>query len=283
MHIQERTPKGADKVTRYGWTRKNEPGELAYVAKERLNVDPAYQRDLKDNKRKRIASNFNWVPFGVITVSRRPDGSLWVIEGQHRLAAAMSRSDIKNVPVIIFDLGGSIMNEATDFLITNTERKALTGIERFNAQIASGDGIAIAVQEMVHNSGRIISSDNSSKSVQCISTIYNCMINDASAMKALWPLICELCESTSINNRFVWGLHYLETRLVDQEGSERSVLESANRQKLQEAGITKILQAIGDASAYYHRGGETIFARGILNVLNYRRRNLLRIRGSSIE
>jgi len=283
VNVSEKTHQGVDKVKRYGWVSKNEPGKLLYVPKEQLRVDQTYQRSLNDSKRKRIASNFNWAALGVLLCARRPDGSLWVIDGQHRLAAAMSRSDVQDVPVVVFEFDGNIQDEAADFLIANKERKPLTGVDSFKAQVAAGDPIAIAVNDMVHSTGRVIGTATDAKTVRCVAMLYTCMQSNATAMKQLWPLICELCADESIDNRFVAGLHWLETRLVDQNEEERSVLEASNRRKLAEAGIRKILHSIGDAAAYYHRGGQAVFAKGILNVLNYKRRNILKLRGSSLE
>lgn len=283
MNVSEKNHQGTDKVKRYGWVSKNEPGKLMYVPKEQLRVDQTYQRSLNDSKRKRIASNFNWAALGVLLVARRPDGSLWVIDGQHRLAAAMSRSDVRDVPVVIFEFGGNIQDEAGDFLIANKERKPLTGVDSFKAQVASGDAVAIAVNDMVHSTGRVVGIARDSKTVRCVAALYSCMQSNATAMKQLWPLICELCDGEGIDNRLVFGLHWLETRLVDQDDQDASLLASANRRKLLDAGVSKILRSIGDACAYYHRGGQAVFAKGILNVLNHKRRNLLQIRGSALD
>src|SRR5581483_5377546 len=128
-----------DKISRYGWLSRNEPGKLEYVSKLQLQVDPTYQRSLNDPKRLRIAKDFNWAAFGVLLVARRNDGSLWVIDGQHRLMAAQSRSDIKDVPVAIFEFGGNVTDEAKDFLIANKNRRPLSGVESFKALAVSGD------------------------------------------------------------------------------------------------------------------------------------------------
>lgn len=282
-NMGEQTPHGLDKIKRYGWLSKNEPGKLVYVAKESLRVDQTYQRSLNDSKRKRIASNFNWAAMGVLLCARRPDGTLWVIDGQHRLAAAMSRSDVRDVPVVVFQFDGNIQDEAADFLIANKERKPLTGVDSFKAQVAAGDPIAIAVNDMVHSTGRVIGTATDNKTVRCVAMLYSCMQSNATAMKQLWPFICELCADEPIDNRFVAGLHYLETRLVDGKDEDCSILETANRSKLLDAGVKKILRAIGDAAAYYHRGGAGVFAKGILNVVNYKRRNVLRMRGSALD
>lgn len=286
MKAEERTHGGKlDKITRYKWLSRNEPGKLMYVNKETLHVDPTYQRALNDAKRLRIAQNFNHAAFGVLLVARRKDGSLWVIDGQHRLAAAKNRSDIEDVPVIIFEFDGNIMDEATDFLIANKDRRPLSGVESFKALVTSGDGVALQVQELVHASGRVISGNKNGTggTVACIKALYNCMQADAAALRRIWPLVCELCTDSPIDNRLVQGMHWIEPRLVDEDEDERSLTEADIRRKLIDAGITAVMRAIGDASAYYNRGGQLVFGRGILNILNHRRRNKLSLRGDKPE
>jgi hypothetical protein len=82
-----------------------------------------------------------------------------------------------------------------------------------------------------------------------------------------------------LDNRLVQGMHWLESHLIDATGERRSLTEMELQRKLIAAGYTAILRSIGDAAAYHHRGGQTIFARGILNVVNHRRRQRLSIRG----
>jgi hypothetical protein len=269
-----------DKVTRYGWLSRNEPGKLEYVPKGALCVDSTYQRSLNNGKRLRIASHFNWAAFGVLIVARRNDGSLWVIDGQHRLMAAQSRIDVQDVPVIIFEFGGNVKDEATDFLIANKDRKPLTGVDSFKALVVSGDPTALTVQDMVHGAGRVVGDTSSaSRKLRCVKAIYNCMITNGAAMQRVWPMIVELAGDQEIDNRFVQGMHWLEGHMIDATGHERSLVETETRKKLLAAGYSAVLRSIGDAAAYYHRGGQLVFARGILKVLNHKRRVRLMMRG----
>jgi len=270
---------GMSKVERYKWATRNMRGVLQYVSKHILQVDHlSYQRDLNDGKRKRIAANFNWAAFGVLVVARRADGSLWVIDGQHRLAAVLSRADILDVPVVIFDID-SVQDEAVDFLVTNKERKPLTGIETFKAMVRSGDAVAVEVKALVESHGRTIGAA-SSLTVACPHALLKSMSVDADAMKRVWPLIVTVSEGQHIDSRVVQGLFTLERRMVDTNGRPVSVaLNSSNRAKIIEAGASALLRAINEASAYHRVGGETVWARGILNLLNHRRRHRLLLRG----
>jgi hypothetical protein len=271
-----------DKIARYGWLSRNERGKLEYVAKSLLQVDATYQRSLNDAKRLRIASQFNWAAFGVLLVARRADGSLWVIDGQHRLMAAQSRSDVQEVPVAIFEFGDNVMDEAKDFLITNKNRRPLSGVDSFKALVVSGDPIALKVQDLIRAAGRVVGETSAiGKRIRCVKAMYNCMSTNSGAMERVWPLIIELSSDQEVDNRLVQGMHWLEGHLVDVTGGKRSLTESELRRKLSIAGYSAILRSIGDAAAYYHRGGQLVFARGILKVINHKRRSKLRMRGDS--
>jgi hypothetical protein len=267
---------GVDKVSRYKWMSKNEPGDLEYVPKKALRIDHEYQRPLNDRKRIRIASEFNYAAFGVLVCSRRPDGSVWVIDGQHRLAAAMTRGDVDTVPCIIFDLGGSVSEEAKDFLATNKERKPLTGFETFRAMLKSGDPSARAVQEVVESTGNKIADND----IRCVSALYKCMSSDEASFRRVWPLIVTLCAGEPPDNRLVLGMHWAESKLRDMDGNHCSLLDPKNMQKILDAGLKAIMRAIGDASAYYNRGGAHVFADGILNVINHKRHKKLVLKGA---
>lgn len=133
MLASEQNAKGSDKIERYGWKVRDEKGNLEWLPKNNLHIDKAYQRNLSEEKRLRIASNFSWIAFGALSVALRPDGTFWIIDGSHRHAAAMSRSDIKDVPCVLFSTVGDGVDEANGFLALNTARKPLEYLDKFNA------------------------------------------------------------------------------------------------------------------------------------------------------
>ena len=141
------------KIDRYKWVSRNQKGELAYVSKHAIQIDHSYQRDLNEGKRQRISSNFNWAAFGAISLCRRKDGSLWCIDGQHRLESVMARSDVADVPAVIFNLGDELRDEATDFLVANKERKALTRHVLLDARLIEGVDCATWRQPQNKNRG----------------------------------------------------------------------------------------------------------------------------------
>ena len=70
-----------------------------------LHIDPTYQRSIdtapSQTLIRRIAVHWDWGLCQPLTVAKRDDGMLYVIDGQHRLAAAKARHDIYDLPCVV--------------------------------------------------------------------------------------------------------------------------------------------------------------------------------------
>jgi hypothetical protein len=160
-----------DRVKRYKWKMEYQPGKCQMVSKLALKVDHRYQRMLNPAKKLEIAGNFNWVAFGAVSANRRADGSLWVIDGQHRVEAAKAREDIDLVPCVIFEIPDCIEEEAAAFLALNTLRRSLTSREKFKAQIISSDPVALITDELVRSVGRSLDGSSVGGSFDCLTAL----------------------------------------------------------------------------------------------------------------
>ncbi len=129
------------------------PGRFAQVSADVLRVDPEYQREPDKQHVGRIVRQFVPDIFGVVWVSQRADGSLWIIDGQHRVAAvlAMGWAD-RRVPCFVIS-GLTPEDEARIFAETQRLRKPLRPEERFKAALAAGDGRAHRVRATVEGVG----------------------------------------------------------------------------------------------------------------------------------
>jgi len=145
-----------DKITLHNWTVRDAPGEFLYIKKGDLKIDPAYQRQLNTSRRKLIQRDWSWVACGVLIVGRRDDGYYYVIDGQHRLAAALSRSDIQSLPCMVFT-SGSRQSEAKGFVSTNTVRQAIRVFDKFKAKLVAKDPQAMKINALTKAQGIVIS------------------------------------------------------------------------------------------------------------------------------
>src|SRR5512134_3578070 len=143
---EEQTQPGLDKVARYNWTIRNAPGEFLMIPKTELEVDPAYQRN-KINQRRvdTLTRTWDWIACGCLVVALRDDNTWFVMDGQHRKLAADQRSDIRELPCLVFETT-SRRQEAVSFLAINQGRVGVGSLDRYRAQLLSGDTTASAVE-----------------------------------------------------------------------------------------------------------------------------------------
>ena len=258
-----------DKVSRYRWRLdESHSCEFALLSKSSLHVDAAYQRQYVSMGRiRRISSNFSWIKFGCLTVSRRNDGTLWVIDGQHRKIACDNRGDIDLVPCLVFS-AESIEHEADAFLKMNVDRGPMRTFEKFRAMLISGDETAIAVKNMVESSGYTISGTSAKYTVRCVKVLLS-LYKPNGILPKLWNFICLLHAGECISGDIIEALCYIENKL---SGTGQSLLNDANVTCLMRAGPTIINRQMRESAAHYAKGGAKIWAEGVLSILNKGRR-----------
>lgn len=123
-----------------------------------LKVDSSYQRRLDKTFVKEQGTNFNADAFGVIHVSQRADGSLWTIDGQHRVKmlpfAFPSDWNKQNVPALVYT-GLDVKQEAERFEELNRTKQMRT-FDRFRARLKAEDPVALDIQKISRDAGYTI-------------------------------------------------------------------------------------------------------------------------------
>jgi hypothetical protein len=127
-------------------------GKIEVVELASLQVDESYQRPLK-SYHKKISIDFNPAAAGVLHVGRRPDSSLWIIDGQQRREAMMLRGITKWKALVVHSSGTQY--EAMIFRLLNNSdtRKALNPSEIFRAALVAQDPVAQAAMRAVESAG----------------------------------------------------------------------------------------------------------------------------------
>lgn len=264
--------KGVSKVDLYGWGIADQPGELLWIDKNLLQVDLAYQREAQDGaaKVKSIASEWSWIACGALTVAKREE-NLFVIDGHHRARAAMKRSDIKNLPCVVFESAGA-KDEAEGFLRANRNRRAMSAIDAFKAQIASGNGDAIFLNDLVKTHGLKVG-PHSSNTFSAPGVMMRLISEDRARAEMVFRLTYEICAGAYLHSDILQGLFLLEARLENA-----SLRDARLRVKLIEEGRDTILKKIAEAKVFRGASGDKVRAEGILNALNLRLRNKITAR-----
>ncbi len=119
-------------------------------------MDPSYQRSIENGGSqaliRAIARDWDWALCQPLVVAQRPGDGLFVVDGQHRLAAARLRRDIYDLPCVIIGQSGPA-EEAAAFVALNRKRKSLGALDLFKAALAGGDEEACAVMVLVERAG----------------------------------------------------------------------------------------------------------------------------------
>lgn len=161
-------PLGLERTAPKKWpAAKGMPPSIENRNPTELNLDDSYQRSTDNGASRalitKIANNWDWRMCLPLVVSKRDDGSLWVIDGQHRLAAAKLRGDIPFLPCCVA-VYGSVADEAAMFVAMNRTRKAMNRLDDFHAAIASGDAEAIEIAGLITDAGFTVSRKTGSQS-----------------------------------------------------------------------------------------------------------------------
>lgn len=126
--------------------KKGVMGILAVVSPNHIKVDPKYQRGVNLKHAEKIANEWDWSVFSPVSVSERPDGSLWAYDGQHRVVGAQIHGGISTLPCYIVKMSGA-QEEAAAFGANNRNRKRLKPIDEYRALVTAGDSMAAVVEE----------------------------------------------------------------------------------------------------------------------------------------
>ena len=263
MELKTHTPHGLDKIKRYGWTVQDEPGELRLLHKDSLQIHPAYQRDLVAQKVTEISAAWSWIALGALVVGER-GGEFWVIDGQHRAAAAKRRSDITHLPCVVFQTT-DVKQEARGFLTIQTMRKPVTAIAKQKAMVTAGDEVAAYVQQQCDALGlQINGSTNKAGQLKCIAWC----IRRAAENKAVFSLVLALGAELSTQDNMPVHERVLEGLWVLNAKCGEGLADKRLTKRLREKGARTLLDAANKAAAYYASGGGKIWAQGMLAELN---------------
>ena len=128
---------------------------MQFCLPDQLEVDPSYQRSIENPESQaliaQIAHAWHWGRAQLLTVSRR-DGRLFVVDGQHRLAAAKLRGDIQQLPCLIEEYT-DVAEEAALFNDLNDRRRPVSALDKFRAAVVAGDADCIAIGAALERAG----------------------------------------------------------------------------------------------------------------------------------
>ena len=122
-------------------------------------TDPNVQRQLNDARVKHLAKKFNPLMLGLLTASKRADGRSYILDGQHRVAAAREKHYDGYIATRLYE-GLSVEEEADLFLQLNDQRK-VNALDKFHVRATMGDPAAVALKKALEQFGLKASSQHS--------------------------------------------------------------------------------------------------------------------------
>lgn len=267
QNTSSRMRNGQSKVDRYNWTTDRREGQFRRIPKSELLLTAGYQRSQSDQEGKiiRIARNFPWPAFGVISVAERPNGELYVFDGAGRVSGANRRDDIDLIPCMVFPFD-SLPDEAQAFLMANANRKPVSAVAKHNAGEIAGLDAAVLVEELAEQANRTISAAAGPGTISCVARVTRLVVQDESRMRRLWPLIVETCHGRPMHERIVDGFFHID-RYMDKSLGE-SLTSDRWAQRIKMIGYDALLTGAAKASAYHAKGGAAVWAEGMVRALN---------------
>lgn len=274
LDMSEQYSVNLTKIDRYKWIVKDGPGTLMMINKHDLRVNPEYQRALLPGKVQKMSASWSWLACSVITVGLRGD-IWWVIDGQHRVMAAIRRADITELPCIVFELE-DVRNEARGFLDINDLRKAMTSVDRLRASAVAGDEAAKQFEVLCRKLGLTLTANgNAPGTIKCARWGMRQMAEDPVTTTIVMELATDLsaADHIMVQEKLLQGLWYIHKHC------EVNLTDAKLRQRIKMRGAKSLIEEAIKASAFYARGGGKVWAIGMLNGINKGLRTRFRMRG----
>lgn len=255
---------GTDKITRYGWTVKDSRGEFRMINKRLLHVNrDIYQREGIKAKVLELARNWSWISCGALVVAQR-EGVYWIVDGQHRKLGADNRSDIKDLPCLVFKVA-SVEEEARAFLATNVNRRNVSAHDKYRASLGAGDAIARQVQDAINNAGlRVTTASNEPRAFKSVAGAQKIAAVDFDGLVDVLSICGELAaaEKSPVHSRLMTGLYYIHKRI------EGGLSNARLRKRILQIGARQLVAGANKAAAYYGQSGGKVCAEGMLQAIN---------------
>ncbi|MFD5308351.1 DUF6551 family protein [Streptomyces ardesiacus] len=121
-----------------------------------LNIDPQAQRTLNEKRAQNIANNLVREAIGSVIVSKRLDGDLYIVDGQHRWRACA----LAGIPTIMAEIHHDLSQaqEAILFLIKNRESHKPRPIDEYHVGLTGGVPLFVDTDRILDKHGLTLGS-----------------------------------------------------------------------------------------------------------------------------
>ena len=199
--------------------------EMKMVNVNHIHVDERYQRKLDTGRLKRLAKAFDQGASKAVSLSLRPDGTMWIYDGNHTLAL-YKEAGRKYIPAVI--IRGTAEEEAGWFVLMNGAGPVKANpSQKQQAAHFAGDAVAIEAQAILDDFGILIATGGTGAGqTRAIDFIKTCLKSDKPRLLFAMGMIDRLWQ----NEREAW------TRTIMRGAWEISGMDLIDRV---EAGLKK--------------------------------------------
>jgi hypothetical protein len=127
------------------------PSRLVELHAKEFSVDLKVQRLLNEARADAMADDFQPHALGLVTASKRADGHVYTLDGNHRISAARKASYDGLIACRLFE-NLTLKEEAALFLTLNSSR-AVQAIDRFKVRITEGEPVAVGINKVLKTYG----------------------------------------------------------------------------------------------------------------------------------
>ncbi len=241
-------------------------GEIKLVKVRDLKVDHSYQRDLKAPMLEKMQDrSFDDATAGIISVSLRANGEMYIVDGQHRTALARLE-DRENILAQVFtDL---TPQQEADLRDRMHLRRADTVYEIFKARIFAGDPVARGMQKVAREfETQLNFVPDAKRGINTIATVEKIYRgDDGKSLRKVFSLIREAwgnVEGPNATAAVIQSMYWFMSRHSEETEYERVVA------RLRTEGVQSLMRM-----AQSHKGamGGSLWLnvyRSIVEVYNY--------------
>ena len=241
-------------------------GRFALLPVNILHVDHEYYQrtDVRDAALEKIAANWSWPVCGAVTVSERPDGTFWLLDGQRRWLAALKRGDISNLPCMVYRFD-NVVDETNTFLRINKDRISVKLRDRHRANLTLSDDTALSVKTFVERSGRSLGFVKDATSITCVFRLEQAIRSDMPALSRIWDILIELAYGRKLDEEILMAMHYVESNAAPGH----SLANKQWRERLLKFGYDRILEECSRFAKAREHNSSKLYAQGLIGLLNF--------------
>ena len=133
-----------------------------------LNIDNSYQKPLSAAHVKKITKDFDPMGVGQIHVSKRSDGTYYVFDGQHRVAA-FRKLGFNDIDCIVYE-GLTLEEESKGYVYYNNTMKQ-TRLQKFKAELLAGVPESLDINAVIRSVGLEVDTEGNGAPIKAIGAV----------------------------------------------------------------------------------------------------------------